>query len=381
MNAPLRHPVLPAPAQVAVRRRSEIVPLRAYLADPDESWDAIAARPSEPNAFAERWFVEASVRHLDVPADARMLVVRAEGQLIGMLPIIVAPKYGRMPVRHVENWLHYNSFLGAPLVRRSFEAYFWHRALALLDADPDAPSFLHLVALDGQGPLAQALRRARTGTAVVHRSKRALLQSDLSPNDYYEATVRKKKRKEIGRLQHRLAELGNVGFSRLTVASDLDGWIDSFLALEASGWKGRDGAALANARDTENFVRDALRGAFAAGRLEMIRLDVDGRTIAMLVNFLTPPGSFSFKIAFDEDYARFSPGVLIQLENLKILETPGIGWMDSCAVEGHPMIESLWAERREIVRISVPLKGKRRRATFAACRALETASALVRKAL
>jgi CelD/BcsL family acetyltransferase involved in cellulose biosynthesis len=381
MNAPLRHPEVADCAPVSARRRSEIVPLRAYLADPDESWDAIAARPSEANAFAERWFMEASVRHLDVPADARMLVVRAEGQLIGLLPFIIAPKYGRMPVRHVENWLHYNSFFGAPLVRRSFEAYFWHRALALLDADPDAPAFLHLVALDGQGPLAKALLRARKGAAVVHRSTRAMLKSDLAPLQYYEATVRKKKRKEIGRLQHRLAEVGRVAFKRLDDGGDLDSWIDNFLVLEASGWKGRDGAALANAQDTEAFVRDALLGAFAGKRLEMISLDVDGRAIAMLVNFLTPPGSFSFKIAFDEDFARFSPGVLIQLENFKVLEAPGIDWMDSCAVEDHPMINSLWGERREIVRVSVPLKGKRRRAIFAACRTLETASALVRRAI
>jgi hypothetical protein len=56
-----------------------------------------------------------------------------------------------------------------------------------------------------------------------------------------------------------------------------------------------------------------------------------------------------------------------------------IDWMDSCAAENHPMINSLWAQRREIVRISVPLKGKRRRATFAACRTLERASAFVRR--
>lgn len=376
MNAPSRQLVSAAPA----RRRSEIVPLRAYLANPDPDWEAIAARPSEANAFAERWFVEASARNLEGAALARMLVVRAEGQLIGLFPICVAPRYGRMPVPHVENWLHYNCFFGAPLVRRSFEAYFWHRALALLDADPAAPAFLHMVALDGQGPLVQALLRARRGAAVVHRSTRALLESDLSPTDYYEATVRKKKRKELGRLQHRLAETGAVNFTRLANTDDLDPWIDAFLTLEASGWKGREGAALANARETEGFLRDALNGAFAAGRLEMIRLDIDTRPIAMLVNFLTPPGSFSFKIAFDEDFARFSPGVLIQLENLKILETPTIDWMDSCAVEDHPMINSLWGERREMVRISVPLKGTRRRALFAACRTLERASAMARRA-
>jgi hypothetical protein len=99
----------------------------------------------------------------------------------------------------------------------------------------------------------------------------------------------------------------------------------------------------------------------------------------MLVNFLTPPGSFSFKTVFDESYARFSPGVLIQLENLKILDDPRIAWMDSCAAEDHPMIDSLWTERRAIVRVSVPLKGLRRRALYALCTGLERASALLRK--
>jgi hypothetical protein len=94
---------------------------------------------------------------------------------------------------------------------------------------------------------------------------------------------------------------------------------------------------------------------------------------------MTPPGAFTFKIAFDEDFARFSPGVLLQLEYLKVLDRDDIGWTDSCAVEDHPMINSLWKERRTIIRATVPLAGARRRATYAACRGLETGSALLRQ--
>lgn len=361
-------------------RGSEIVPLADWIANPDPAWDAVAARASEPNSFLERWFLTPSVRHLDVPADARMIAVREEGQLIGLMPIFTAPTYGRMPVPHVENWLHYNSFFGAPLVRRSFEPFFWSRALALLDAELGAPAFLHIVGLDVEGPLLAGLLCARAGTAVVHRIKRAMLASDLSPTAYYEGVVRKKKRKEIGRLQSRLAELGPVTYSRLAGRQQLDEWMDTFLTLEASGWKGKDGgAALGKDASTAAFLRETLHGAFDADRLEIIRLDVAERTIAMLVNFLSPPGSYSFKIAFDEEYARYSPGVLIQIENYKILERAGIRWMDSCAVEGHPMIESLWQERREIVRVTVPLKGWKRRAIFMACRTLEILSARARK--
>ena len=99
----------------------------------------------------------------------------------------------------------------------------------------------------------------------------------------------------------------------------------------------------------------------------------------MLVNFITPPGSFSFKIAFDERHARFSPGVLVQIENLQLLARGDLRWMDSCAAENHPMIDSLWGGRRAIVRVTVPLAGAWRRAQFRLCRAAEDGSAWLRR--
>ena len=101
----------------------------------------------------------------------------------------------------------------------------------------------------------------------------------------------------------------------------------------------------------------------------------------MLVNFLTPPGGFTFKTVFDEAFARFSPGVQIQLDNLDILTRPDIAWMDSCAVEDHPMIDSLWTGRRSIVRVTIRLKGARRTLSYAICRALELGSAAFRTCL
>jgi hypothetical protein len=76
-----------------------------------------------------------------------------------------------------------------------------------------------------------------------------------------------------------------------------------------------------------------------------------------------------------------SPGVLIQIDNLDLLDDPDIAWMDSCAVEDHPMIDSLWIERRDVVRVTVPLAGLRRRAVYAACRALEIGSATLKSML
>jgi CelD/BcsL family acetyltransferase involved in cellulose biosynthesis len=287
-------------------------------------------------------------------------------------------------VRIVKNWQHFHDFLGTPLVRDGREEAFWTAVLRHLDAADWAPGFVYFTGLVEGGPVHAGLRAAARALGracpTVHRAVRAELASDLSPQAYYESRVRKKKRKELGRLRHRLDELGEVRTRIFAPGEAVEPWCDAFLALERSGWKGEAGTALACAPDTERFFREALSGAAAAGRLECLRMEVGGRPIAMLVNFITPPGAFSFKIAFDEDFARFSPGVLIQLENLAILERDDIAWMDSCAVENHPMIDSLWSERRPVIRVSVRLKGARRSAIYFTCRALETASARLRGA-
>lgn len=84
----------------------------------------------------------------------------------------------------------------------------------------------------------------------------------------------------------------------------------------------------------------------------------------MLASFLTPPGAYSFKTAFDERYSRFSPGVLLQRENLDILERGDIEWSDSCAAADHPMIDHLWRERRTMARLSIAIGGPLRRRLF-----------------
>jgi len=194
--------------------------------------------------------------------------------------------------------------------------------------------------------------------------ERALLASPLAPDAYLEQAMTGKKRKELRRQYSRLSELGPLAWERETGAEGLDAWCEAFLALEASGWKGRAGSALACDPATAALFRESLAGAAARGRLERLALRLDGHPIAMLATFLTPPGAFSFKTAFDEGFARFSPGVLLQRENLAMLERDDVAWTDSCAAADHPMIDHIWRERRPIGRLSIAIGGMARRALF-----------------
>src|SRR5690606_15906479 len=122
---------------------------------------------------------------------------------------------------------------------------------------------------------------------------------------------------------------------------------------------------------TATLFREVLAGAAAQGRLERLTMTLDGRPIAMLVNFVCQPGMFSFKTTYDESLAKYSPGVLLQCENLMLLGRQDIAWSDSCAAEGHPMIDHIWRERREVGHVSIAIGGTLRRTLFRALVAAE----------
>jgi hypothetical protein len=109
--------------------------------------------------------------------------------------------------------------------------------------------------------------------------------------------------------------------------------------------------------------------------VECLSLLFDGRDIAMLASFVTPPGAYSFKTTFDEDFGRFSPGVLLQCENLAMLARPEVAWTDSCAVQDHAMIDHIWRERRPIARHSIAIGGAARRKLFTLLSRRETGHA------
>ncbi len=328
-------------------------------------WDALALMASEPNSFLESWSLLPALANLDRESRVQLMIYRENGRLAGLMPISRPARYYRYPLPHWQNWLHHNAFCGVPLVANGAEHRFWAALLASFDSKAAKALFLHLSHLPEGGTLAKTLeslaREQRRPFAVVHREERAMLQSGQAPEDYFEASVPARKRKELRRQHKRLSESGTLRFHRYCDDYRIDQWCADFLQLEHSGWKGREGSSLSSAPATAAMFRTSLHGGAARGRVERISLSLDAKPIAMQVNFLAAPGSFSYKTAFDEAYARFSPGVLLQRENLALLGRKEISWSDSCAAAGHPMIDRIWRERRGIIRVNVGIGGALRK--------------------
>jgi CelD/BcsL family acetyltransferase involved in cellulose biosynthesis len=346
-----------------------------------ERWTDLAADAAEANCFYAPDMLVPALAHLVDDGAIRLIEAFDGPTLIGLMPVAMASRHGRLPLVNITNWIHRHCFFGAPLIRRGAEQAAWSGFFAQMDAMPGGGHFLHLSGIDAAGANAAAIEAVCFAQGrpfvEIQRYDRALLRTDLSADAYWETHVRAKKRKEIRRLQKRLAELGTVESRMLGSAADLLQWSDDFLALEASGWKGAEATALACKPGDTAFFHEAVAAAFVAGNLHFLRIDLDGRAIAMLVNFRQGDGAFSFKIAFDETLGRFSPGVLIEIDNLHAVRSdPSIAWMDSCAAAGHPMIDSLWAERRAIAQYRIALNAgslshARRALAFAAAGAAE----------
>lgn len=351
------------------------------LADLEEpafrsAWERLVARAAEPNPFFEPWYLLPSLHQWGAQDGVRVKAWFQDGRLAGLMPVSRQRRYYGHPLTHAAVWLHANAFCGVPLIAAGHEERFWEDLLAHFDGRAGRALFLHLPQMPNEGPVFAALETVLAARRRPHyiaaREARAMLAGETSAAAYLEAAMSAKKRKELRRQHNRLAEEGPLSFERIEGAEGIAEWTAEFLALEAAGWKGAAGSALASAPDTRALFEAALAGAAAAGRLERLALRLDGRAIAMLANFITAPGAYSYKTAFDEAFARFSPGMLLQLENLALLERDGIQWADSCAVEGHPMIERLWRDARRMASLNIAIGGRARRTAFRLLQAYET---------
>ena len=117
--------------------------------------------------------------------------------------------------------------------------------------------------------------------------------------------------------QHRMLE--RAGALQLTRhrRGDTAAALESFLALEAAGWKGSNGTALAKLPADAAYFREVI-GRFAAddmARVDLLSLDGVPIAAGVLLDFA---GQAHFlKIAYDEALARLSPGRGLAIEMLR----------------------------------------------------------------
>jgi CelD/BcsL family acetyltransferase involved in cellulose biosynthesis len=348
---------------------AELIDLGALTPGGDAAWRDLAGRALTPNPFFEPDAVLAAHAHLGATATG-LLVVREGGRWTACLPVRRVRVAGRGLV--LRSWLHLYAFLGMPLVDREQPV----RALeALLAAGvrENLSGVLILQKLPTDGAAAAAVHEALAACDLVTlleiSHERATLQR--IEGDGYLEHLGSHHLREMRRLSRRLSD--ELGSPAEVVDRALDrAAVETFLRLEATGWKGRQGTAMASQLGDAEFFRALCDGFRASGRLQLLALEAGGRTAAMKCNLSAGSGLFCFKIAQDDELNRFSPGVQLEHANVACFaERRTELWMDSCAAPDNAMINRLWSDRRAVADVVVGHRGLRARVSTSGLQAVK----------
>lgn len=321
----------------------------------------LLAETLEPNVFYEPWMLLPAVRYLD-SQDLRFVLVYADSSeasqprtLCGFFPMEREPHYRGLPLTVFRLWKHDYCFLCTPLLRAS-------RAQEALSAFCDWLCMQNAgicefgyISADGPfwGCLERCIAERRWQSFVSGCYQRPILVKPEHPDDYLRSGLFRSNLKSMARRSKHLAEQADVAYASLEAGEEVDAWIQNFLSLEASGWKGREGTAMACHDDHRHFFERITTDAFRRNQLMMTRLLGGGHPIAASCIFRTGRASFGFKVAFDEAFAKFSPGTLLELDNIRRFTAQAdIDWVDSCAAPDHPQLSRLWKERRRIATVA-----------------------------
>lgn len=326
-----------------------------------DALDELAATATDSNPLFEASTLTAAMKNLEVGAPVHVALIWSEAGydakrvLLGAFPYQARRFYLGLPLSIWTIWTHIHSFLATPLVRAGYEHEAIRRFMAY--ADQSRARLVRFPLHEASGAFGPALtdvllERARP-YVQTGRHERAFLKSELDGDAYLAANMRKKKRKEYNRQWNRLAETGKLKFETLDAGFDITRWLENFLSLERSGWKGKRGTALAERENERIFFETMCLDAHKAGKFHAAQITLDGKPLAMLASFIAGGGAYSFKIAYDEDFARYSPGAQLMMKAIGVFhDDPRIGWVDSCAIPNHPMIDHIWAERRAIADVN-----------------------------
>jgi len=334
----------------------------AELAAMLREWEELAAGAIEPNPVYEPWMLLPALEAFAGESELRIVAVRDGDALAGLFPLKLEPRYKGLPLRAAASWTHPHFMLGVPLVssnraREVLRALFsWARGAA---------SVLELAYLAVEGPFHQVLvdvlnEEAHTSLAS-NTYARPILRRASDAQTYLKTCMPGDVRRELRRREKRLAEAGRLEHRVLRERGELARWIEDFLALEASGWKGRRGSALACREQNRRFAERLFTGAFERGRLLMAGLDLDGRPIARYSGLVAGEGAITFKTAFDESLRKFGPGTLALADLTALVhEHPAVQWMDSYTAPDNEMMAALWKHRRTVqsVAVATDLRGK-----------------------
>jgi len=347
MQMMFQRSAFPAPATRTQPRRGTFAlePVEA-LSRLTERIGRLAERSLDGNPFFLPDFLEPAIQGLGKKG-LRLAIFSDRDDLHFFAPVFV---HGGEVLggRKFTVWAHPYAPLGTPLIDRELAPLVTDALIAHMRTSKRALFLIPHLPLKSAS--ADALRAAagRSGFwTVAERQMRPILYPDMAAGiAEFERMVSAKRRHELDRQLRRLCEAGAVSFMWARTATEIESAFNMFLALEASGWKGRRGTALARRKSVEDFARAAVARLAQNGRATIDVLRVGEKPIAALIRIEQGGLSIPWKVAFDEAFSAFSPGKQLMCdETRRWLADPKAERVDPVCEEDNPLMAPLWSDR------------------------------------
>ncbi len=317
----------------------------------------LVASASEPNVFYEPWMLLPAIKAFGAAKNLLFVLVYRRGsidaasQLCGFFPFERRTRFARLPARALILWQYQECYLSTPLLRRGQEMPTLRTLAHWARTSGDGADVIEGLEIGSDGPVFSGLIRTLCSLAlkfITEWRDRPLMLPRVSSEEYLRQSISGDRRRVLRSRQRNLEKLGSISFSQPD-ESNLDRWIDDFLRIEASGWKGREKVAAVCHENTHNFFRIVIREAFRRGRLDAFTMNAGEATVAARCSFLAGPGAFLYKSAYDEKFARYSPGGLLEIERIRrIHASDELHWVDSCVSASFDHYLP-WLDRRGLV--------------------------------
>lgn len=323
-------------------------------------WAELEREALEPNPFFAQQMVLPAARHLRDGASTQLLIAESADRLVFLMPVWGGRGFRGISLPELRSWMHDYCFLGTPLLSAHDDPDQTWTAIRneLRRASPEPLLVMQLHSSDG--PVAAALRRtdAQLGLGVRQSplASRGFVHRRPAPT-YAAEWIARRHRANLARRRRDLsrklgAEIGAVD----RASTDLDQALEQFLRLEASGWKGRTGTALLCRPGHDRFFREVIRGFSEQGRLMFLSLQAGTRVLAQNAALVGGRGLFGFKKAYDETFARWSPGTLLDLDVLAWFhEMQELHWLDTCSSPEDQAGGHLFGDRRATCTLLLPV--------------------------
>jgi CelD/BcsL family acetyltransferase involved in cellulose biosynthesis len=311
--------------------------------EPDKDWEALVR--SGGNGFMHPTALRAAAE--TTGAKIVTLKAREDNELVGFWALRLRRPQPFLPPE-LEALPYDYAFLSTPIIHPEKGEAVMDAFLAAIAADPDLPDTLWLKDFNTEGPAFAAL--AGQSQMVVRRQSRPIATRGAGVKA--SGSTRKKLRQDW----NRLSALGSVDLVIHRQGPEIAAALETFLTLEAASWKGDEGTALLNSVEHAAFARRFIGDMAENGSAAVALLTVDARPVAAQVLILCGSSAFTWKIAYDGEFAKFSPGALLVDRLAQTLLAGDIEVIDSCALDSGFMGQ-LFIGRKETADLVVSAAG------------------------